>query len=145
MQTGTAVGGYLWRICGLASVWTMTAFAQATEMWIWLDDNNRRVLSDRPPPASVPAQRVLRAPAPQPVPAPSPPAQASSPPQPGLMSSPQDIRADNCKRAQASLAQLQTAGQLLMHNEQGQPVIMDAAMKRAERARLRQIIRDNCR
>lgn len=141
MQTGTAVGGYLWRICGLASVWTVTAIAQATEMWIWLDDNNRRVLSDRPPPATVPPQRIVRSPSPRSLPD-SPEPDASTQ---GARSTPADIRADNCERAQASLSQLQSGARLLMRNEQGQSVPLDAAMMRAERARLRQIIRDNCR
>lgn len=141
MQTGCAVGRFRWRICGLALVWGVTALAQATEMWIWLDEHNRRVLSDRPPPATVPPQRIVRSPSPRAVPADAladPPGQ--TPPAVAL-----DVRADNCDRAQASLAQLQSGARLLMRDEHGQPIPMDAAMVRAERARLRQIIRDNCR
>jgi len=56
------------------------------------------------------------------------------------------IRADNCQRARASLESLQAGASqpLYMVNAQGQRVTMDAAMKRAESARLRQIVRDNC-
>ena len=56
------------------------------------------------------------------------------------------IRADNCQRARASLESLQAGASqpLYMVNEQGQRVTMDPAMRRAESARLRQIVRDNC-
>lgn len=56
-----------------------------------------------------------------------------------------DIRADNCKRAQASRATLQTGGRLATVDEQGRRVIMDEAMRNAEQSRLDQIIADNCR
>ncbi len=141
MQTGFAVRGFLWWACGLATACSMATFARAGNMWIWLDDNNRRVLSDRPPPATVPPQRIVRSPSLRSLPD-SPEPDASTQ---GAPSTPADIRTDNCERAQASLAQLQSGARLLMRNEQGQPVPMDAAMVRAERARLRQIIRDNCR
>lgn len=56
-----------------------------------------------------------------------------------------EIRADNCKRAQASRATLQGGGRLATVDENGQRVLMDEAMRNAEQARLDQIIADNCR
>lgn len=56
-----------------------------------------------------------------------------------------EIRADNCARARESLATLSGGGRLATTNEQGQRVIMDPAMRNAERARVEQIIADNCR
>jgi len=56
-----------------------------------------------------------------------------------------EIRADNCQRAQTSLATLNTGGRLATVNESGQRIVMDEGMRAAERARLEQIIRDNCR
>ncbi len=56
-----------------------------------------------------------------------------------------EIRADNCARARESLATLSGGGRLVTTNEQGQRVIMDPAMRNAERAKVEQIIADNCR
>ena len=56
-----------------------------------------------------------------------------------------EIRADNCKRAQGSMATLNAGGRLATVNESGQRVVMDESMRAAEKARLDQIIRDNCR
>lgn len=56
-----------------------------------------------------------------------------------------EIRADNCERAKASQATFELGGRLAMVNEQGQRVILDQAMRNAEKARLAQIIQDNCR
>lgn len=39
---------------------TLSSTAQA--QWQWLDDSGRKVFSDRPPPPSVPAQKVLHKP-----------------------------------------------------------------------------------
>lgn len=139
MKTGQAPhpGKGWWRIATVL-IWAWAAGCARADMWVWLDDNGRRVLSDRPPPASVPPQHILQRPAP----AVTPPADTPTRPAP---TTPAEIRADNCQRAQASLAVLKGPHTLLMPDEQGRPVPMDEAMKRAERARLRQIIRDNCR
>ncbi|MEG2048548.1 MAG: DUF4124 domain-containing protein [Comamonas sp.] len=46
-------------LLALWSALSCTAHAQ----WQWLDDSDRKVFSDRPPPPSVPAQKVLHKPA----------------------------------------------------------------------------------
>lgn len=55
------------------------------------------------------------------------------------------IMADNCQRARDSAATLQSNRRLAMVNEKGQNVVMDEAMRKAEMARLQQIIKDNCK
>jgi hypothetical protein len=55
------------------------------------------------------------------------------------------IMADNCKRARESAATLKSNQRLAMVNDKGQNVVMDAAMRKAEMARLDQIIKDNCK
>lgn len=54
---------------GLAACFSLSAFAQ----WQWIDKDGRKVFSDRPPPAYVPAGNILKQPGVMPV---SPPAAA---------------------------------------------------------------------
>lgn len=154
---------------------TLSLTAWATPGWIWLDEAGNRVYSDMPPPSSVPNNRIVQQPAPRMAPSsaattaptvPPPPATASAsgtttpaPPGGAAAQTPEsieaqnaaierrnaEIRADNCKRARESLVTLKQPGRLATVNEQGQRVIMDAAMRRAETERAEQIIRDNCR
>ena len=56
-----------------------------------------------------------------------------------------EIRADNCKRANESLSVIAGGGRVATVNESGQRVIMDPAMRSAEKARLERIIADNCK
>lgn len=56
-----------------------------------------------------------------------------------------EIRADNCKRAQASLNTLNSGRRLVTTNEQGQQVALTASDKADEISRLEQIIAENCR
>lgn len=143
--------------------------------WVWLDDSGQKVFSDLPPPANVPNQKILRqpgatpastaleteskptaAPSPQAKPAPAPTAPAQTEEQRKTQAKEDaqrksierrnaEIRADNCARARESLATLSGGGRLATTNEQGQRVIMDTAMRNAERAKVEQIIADNCR
>lgn len=53
-------------------------------------------------------------------------------------------RADNCQRAQRALGALGTEARLSIVNAQGERVFMDENTRNAERARLRQIIQQDC-
>lgn len=146
----------------------------AAPPWVWTDEAGRRVFSDLPPPASVPDHRIIRQPtAPSPLPANRPPASngtasqgpataeaataVNSPVTPGTVVTVEneqqlraveqrnaEIRAENCRRAQESLALLQRPGPLATVNERGQQVIMTDTVRRAETARAQAIIRENC-
>lgn len=146
----------------------------AAPPWIWIDEAGRRVFSDLPPPASVPDHRIVRQPVAPPQapaiasPGPSGTAQEApavegansapnSPVTPGTTVTVEneqqrraveqrnaEIRADNCRRAQESLAMLQRPGPLATVNERGQQVIMTDSVRRAETARAQTIIRENC-
>ena len=144
--------------------------AMAAPPWVWIDEAGRRVFSDMPPPASVPDHRIVRQPAaPPPLPtnpsaAPSDSAReapavegANTPATPGTRVTVEneqqlraveqrnaEIRADNCRRAQESLALLQRPGPLTTVNERGQQVLMTDNVRRAETARAQAIIRENC-
>lgn len=155
----------------LASVVFVSATAWSATGWIWLDESGRRVFSDIPPPASVPDRRILQSPvAPtssrssgqEPADKPSPattlgtPAPASATPtaeasaetareNAAIERRNADIRADNCKRAKEALRSLEKPGRLATLNEQGQRVVMTDASRKAEIARMQEVIRDNCR
>jgi hypothetical protein len=63
--------------CFVATLVALSSGAQA--QWIWQDANGQRVISDMPPPASVPDKNILRRPGPaRPVPA-ADPAQVALP------------------------------------------------------------------
>jgi len=69
----------------LACASTPLAFAQ----WQWVDKDGRKVFSDQPPPASVPADKVLKRPGNRPAPAePEPVAAAASAPKAAAASMP---------------------------------------------------------
>jgi hypothetical protein len=56
-----------------------------------------------------------------------------------------EIRADNCKRAQAALGTLNSGMRLMTTDESGKQVIMTESARTAETTRIQQIIQDNCR
>lgn len=139
--------------------------------WVWTDDRGQRVYSDQPPPAAVPDSRILQRPSLRPTPlAPGddvPPAAAPKPAAPtptaatpsaapaedakakqereAMEKRNAEIRADNCRRARAGLATLQSGRRLVTTDEQGRRVTMTSEMKAAERARLEGVVRENCR
>jgi hypothetical protein len=173
---------------GLRAAWLLAAALWAAgpalaqgSAWIWLDDAGRRVYSDRPPPSTMPANRVLQSgprntpPAADNAAAPAaeapagaagattatptgrPAAAAPAAPAPAATESAQqaaerrriearnaEIKADNCRRAQASLSTLRSNARLATTNDQGRTVPMDAATRQSEVARLEQIVADNC-
>jgi pyruvate/2-oxoglutarate dehydrogenase complex dihydrolipoamide acyltransferase (E2) component len=155
------------RIGLLAATIISAAAYAATPAWVWLDEHGQRVYSDRPPPPSVPRERILRAPgentalpkveaadAPAAAPAPSAAPQAAEPPaakdeqasqeRAALEKRKAEIRADNCKRARAALQMLEANKRLVTVDEQGRRVTMTTQMKEAERERLQTIVRENC-
>lgn len=57
-------------IAGAGLLFSVAALAHA--QWVWTDDKGLKVYSDQPPPASVPARRILKAPGHAAVPASAP-------------------------------------------------------------------------
>ena len=158
----------VWALC----LGALPVASQAFSPWVWQDDKGQKVYSDVPPPLNVPADRILVRPGVPQVRIQSVPAEASGPGEAtaaGATAAPAaksgddatrrkeeseraaierknaEIRADNCKRARASVAMLQSEGPLATVNDKGERVTMDDAMRRAELARAQAIVRDNCR
>lgn len=147
------------------SLYALTASAQ----WQWLDQDGRKVFSDRPPPAHIPEKDILKRPrggsstvaAPVPV-TPSVPAAPSS-----LDKALQDkrkqaedaetakrkaeeernarIRAENCIRAQQAKASFDSGSRIARINEKGEREFMDEASLALENQRLQASISENCR
>lgn len=146
----------------------------ATTPWQWVDAAGRKVYSDTPPPSSVPAKNILKQPGLKPTlpPGLEPTSSQDSPApvvaKPKGVETPDDklkrdadkteavqrkaqeeknaaMRADNCQRAQTSLATLQSGVRLVTTNAQGEPVVMDDTQREQEGQRLRGIIAENCR
>lgn len=146
----------------------------ATTPWQWIDSAGRRVYSDTPPPASVPTKNIVKQPGARPYTQPGiEPSANQENPVPGAAKpkageTPDDkskreadkteaaqrkaqeeknaaMRAENCQRAQISLATLQSGVRLVTTNALGEPVVMDDAQREQESQRLRGIIAENCR
>lgn len=149
-----------------------SAQPSAAGQWLWIDGQGRRVHSDRPPPASVPPQRVLARPglaASQPSDSPR-----EGLPSPGRPEAPQAAavasaqarvaamaaqlaasqraedervgrqRADNCRRAMTAKATLDAGIRLTRVNDQGEREILDDTARAAESKRLQAIIASDC-
>ena len=144
---------------GLSLAVAMAASAQ----YQWIDRDGRRVFSDTPPPVDLPEKNLLsrpRAAASAPQRAAVAPAKAASatpaaapqpPPKTGdaaKLKAEQEqaaaIRADNCRRATAAKAGLDSGMRLVRVNEQGEREFIDDAQRDAEQQRLRQIIASEC-
>ena len=143
--------------------------ASAANAWVWTDGNGRRVYSDTPPPANISDKQILQRPGlvpPPPPVAPSPatkpmgerlpkanatedpkakpPAQTDEASRKAIETKNAEIRAENCKRARASLNTINSGRRLVTTNEQGQQVPLTANDKAEETARLERIIEENC-
>lgn len=152
-----------------ACLYALTASAQ----WQWLDEDGRKVFSDRPPPAHVPDKNILKRPGSRssalPAPAaPSAPAPAAAAaPQAGVDKSLQEkrkqaeaaeaakrkeeeernarIRAENCSRAQQAKTGIDSGARIARINEKGEREFLDEGGLAAESQRLQTIINENCR
>jgi hypothetical protein len=158
-------------LCAALLTGTLALPASAANTWVWTDGNGRKVYSDTPPPASVSDRQILQRPGlapppPPPAAAPSPaakpsgqtapkvspagdpkgktPAQSEEARRKAIETKNAEIRAENCKRARASLNTLNSGRRLVTTNEQGQQVPLTASEKAEEAARLEQIVAENC-
>jgi Domain of unknown function (DUF4124) len=157
----------------LAGLLGVSGQALAAASWQWLDESGRKVFSDMPPPATVPAKNVLKQPGAQrntpaldhrttdeALKTASPKAKAADPAEDkkkreadnaeeAKRKAQEDknaaLLADNCQRAKTSLATLQSGVRLMTSNAQGEPVVLDDTQREQESLRLRQIMADNCR
>lgn len=122
----------------------------AQALWVWQDAQGHTTMSDVEPPHQVPEHRIVsrpqdadrhstRQPGPAITPYPAPAVQGAV-----SLSAREVVRRDNCLRAQASLDTLRQSPNVVVEDAQGHRVPMDTGLRRAETARLRQIMRDNC-
>ena len=151
----------------------LLAALPAAAQWKWKDARGQVVISDVPPPREIPDRDVLqkpdlvtRRPANQPTPvasAPAPEVTAKAKVDPELEArkkkAEQDQvdkskveeekvaaqRAENCKRAKAHQASLDSGIRLSRTNEKGEREILDDKQRAEEVARTRQIISSDCR
>ncbi len=149
-------------------LYALTASAQ----WQWLDQDGRRVFSDRPPPADVPEKNILKRPGSRgtivpPPAAPAAPTAAPAASQAGVDKGLEEkrkqaeaaeaakrkeeearsarIRAENCTRAQQAKAGVDSGVRMARINDKGEREFMDEAAIAAESQRLQAIIDENCR
>ena len=148
-------------VFGLGLAAAMAASAQ----YQWIDRDGRRVFSDTPPPPGLPEKNLIARPhagaaAPTRAAVAPPPAAKASPASAAAPQRPSDtgdaakqkieqeqaaIRADNCKRATAAKATLDSGMRLARVNERGEREIIDDSQRDAEQQRLQQIIASECR
>jgi hypothetical protein len=147
----------------------LLAFAQ----WQWLDKDGRKVFSDQPPPADIAPNRILkappgRAPAAAPVDAPVATSTAAALPKPtgkdpildqkrkeaeaadaAKKKAEQEkmalAQAENCSRAKASKATLDSGVRIAQMNAKGEKEYMDDSQRAAETQRVNQLIARDCK
>lgn len=141
IRTGAA---FAWRPLGvlLCVTWAFVAVAQPLNLWVWKDAHGTMVYSDRAPPAHIRPAQIVQHPS-------SASDDAAARQQPAKTAqagfSPREsVRRENCHAAQASLGELRRRKHWLVEAADGTTHAMDEGMRRAETARLRQIMRDNC-
>lgn len=131
-------------VCFWAASLALSALAQPLNLWVWKDAQGRLVYSDRQPPSNIPQSHIIQQPANV--------ASAAGNTAPRTLAnvamndlSPREtVRRDNCLAAQASITELRGRKNWLVEDEHGTRRPMDEGLRRAETARLRQIMRDNC-
>jgi len=141
----------------------------ASAQWQWVDKNGKRVFSDRPPPADVPEQNILKRPAsrtPTPAAASGVAAPAAPTPTAGTDKALEDKRkqvenaeaarrkaeeeriarqkAENCAKAQQAKAALDAGGRVARMNDRGEREFLDENALAAEQQRLQAMINENC-
>lgn len=149
----------------LFAILACTVSMAVSAHWQWLDKDGRKVFSDRPPPPEIPERSILMRPALK-LTAVEPQAAASltraAPVDKGLQDKKRQLqeleigkrkleeekatkaRADNCQRAKAAKAGLDSGRRMAKLNEKGEPEILDASARAAELTRLEEIIESNC-
>ena len=119
------------------------AQAQPLGLWVWKDGQGRMVYSDRAPPPNIAQSQIVQQPSTATT-APTAAPRTLSTVGSGDLSPREAVRRDNCLAAQASITELRSRKNWLVEDEHGTRRPMDEGLRRAETARLRQIMRDNC-
>ena len=144
--------------------------ATCSAQWLWLDQDGRKVFSDRAPGAEVPAQNILKQPrttAPSNLDAPTaePPAKelkptdkdaallnkkkaAESEEEAQRKAQAEKIAAakvENCEQARRSLNTLQSGIRLSVASADGERVVLDDAARAAEVRRVQEAVASNCK
>lgn len=157
-------------ICMALCLYALAASAQ----WQWMDKDDRKVFSDRPPPSDIPEKSILKRPgshgsaatALTPAAAPAPASGTAAAPA-GVDKSLQDkkkqaedaeaarrkaeeernarLMAENCSRAQQAKSGLDSGARMARINEKGEREFMDEGALATEGQRLQSIINENCR
>jgi hypothetical protein len=144
------------------------AFAQ----WQWVDKDGRKVFSDQPPPADVPANKILRRPGSRAAEAMAEPAPAAvaAPAAPKVSGKDKELedkkkqaaaaeadkkkaqeeetarlRAENCDRAKRAKATIDSGVRLSTVNDKGEREIMDDNARAAEAKRVDNVIARDCK
>ncbi|WP_409415083.1 DUF4124 domain-containing protein [Comamonas sp.] len=167
------------------SACSSSVFAQ----WQWIDETGRRVFSDRPPPAHISPQQIVKRPPGTPsatdkviypgmvdaTPAPTAPATQPAAVTPNTANAKEDAdnaahdkaveaqrkaedaerkkqetqqakaRQENCQRARAAQASLQSGSLMAYVNEKGERGIMTEERRQSDLQRTQKIIKDNCK
>lgn len=146
--------------------------APAAAQWKWRDKSGQITVSDLPPPRDVPAKDILQRPDPAaaqrpaaaPASAASGPAMAVRPPvdkelQARKQAAEQEQaarakadadrldaqKAENCRRARAHLAALDSGQRIARYNEKGEREVLDDKGRAEESKRARDVISSDCR
>lgn len=156
-------------LLGLACTLPAVCLAQ----WQWIDNDGRKVYSDRSPPANIPADKILRQPG---LKGPPVAAEAAAEPAKAQASAPKiagkdkqleekkkladaaaaekkqaeeeqlaKARADNCARAKRAKAGFDSGVRMSRTNDKGEREIMDDAARAAESKRLDAVITSDCK
>jgi hypothetical protein len=136
--------GWCLFLCMWHVVFGSYSHAQVPHLWIWQDEHGRKVYSDRAPPRHVPSDRIIQQPEAEQGAASPASLTPLSPVVDTVLSPREAVRRENCLAAQSSLALLRSHNHWLIEDAHGTRQAMDQGMRRAETARLRQIMRDNC-
>lgn len=157
----------------VAAALLLSALAPARAQYVWKDSRGQMHASDQPPPRDVADKDVIKRPsasrlaatptaAASAAPSARPPA-ASAPVDPELAQrrarAEQDAkakaqadaqrvaaqRAENCQRARAHLATLESGTRLVRVNPQGERIVVDDAVRNREAAEARGVVASDCR
>ena len=161
----------LLRITLLGLACTMPAICLA--QWQWIDNDGRKVYSDRSPPANIPADKILRQPGLKGTPV---AAEAAAEPAKVQASAPKIVgkdkqleekkkqadaaaaekkqaeeeqiakaRADNCARAKRAKAEMDSGVRMARMNDKGEREVMDDTARAVESKRIGGIIASDCK
>lgn len=165
--------GWAALVAGALLATTLAVSAQGQGQWVWRDKAGRVTASDLPPPRDIAEKDIIRRPPPRRTPPPSETpaagpaaATAASAPSPAdreLEARRQAAdarkaaqakaeeerqarqRADNCRRARAQLAALESGQRMARVNEQGEREILDDKGRAEETRRTREVVNSDCR